>query len=231
MEELEVKEHEFHNLHALLNAGETVGDLVSAIEAIGIYSRDKPRDEYGRAITNNCSVNEMKCADIKKKLAYYHHTVNLMKNERLEEFGDWDDVEFLSGWETPNKRPFYQPNIYLIYLNNGWYGNKYFDFKKGLKGKGHEAQGGAGGKVVSTTESKELGKGKRQRYREDVLISWLESKGYNTSVKKVGVVQSRKKVWEELQKIDSNLFRAGKEDFFKGQELCSFQPGRRKEKE
>jgi hypothetical protein len=230
MEELEVKEPEFHNLHALLDAGETVGDLVSAIEAIGICSRDKPQDEYGRVITNNCSVNEMKCADIKKKLAYYHHTYKLMENGMMQEFGDWDDVEFLSGWETPNKRPFHQPFIYLIYLNNGWYGNQYFDFKKGLKGKGHEAQGGAGGKVVSTTVSKELGKGKRQREREDVLISWLKSKGYDSLVE-VDVVESRREVWEELTKIKPTLFRAGFEDFFKGQKRCNFQAGRRKEKE
>jgi hypothetical protein len=223
MEELEVKEPEFHNLHALLDAGETVGDLVSAIEAIGICSQDKPRDEYGRAITNNCSVKEKKCADIKKKLAYYYRIDKLEKKDMLEEFGDWDDVEFLCGWGTPNKRPFYPPNIYLIYLNNGWYGNQYFDFKKGLvdkKNKGH------GSNPTSRERQEPI-----QVRREKVLSGWISSE-------KVNVIEplkeTRQEIWDILKNISPQLFSACSQGsikkFFDKQDECKTQIGSRSNK-
>ncbi|MCP4596137.1 hypothetical protein [Neptuniibacter sp.] len=62
----------------------------------------------------------------------------------------------------------------------------------------------------------------KQDQREKALIEWLKDKDPL-------VVRNTKKkdVWKELQKFDGRVFNAGRDTFFKKQQIINFQSGRK----
>ena len=161
-----VNEHEesaeFTSLYELLNEGRTIGDLVTLIEEIGIWSKDK----YGRDTQYTENENPTKINQIKKALLKYEYIISL----DLTADGTEDEVDFAENWSKLNKND----NSRNIYLNSGWFGDEYLSYETEIIEKGEKTKSHDFNPYLLTLDSK-------VKYLENIFPDWKIKVGHITN--------------------------------------------------